>query len=350
MRTRLGRLTIGVAVLAAVVPWPPQLTVVLADRVYPIVQSTLTAQSNTTPVPLAEACAVAALISWLLWTRRCWRSTPRRRGRWLVGTGLVVSLVYLWFLAVWGHHYRAPALDGRLSGFDAARVTPAAVRNLADQAGREANRLHGPAHAAGFPGVSERPEALVASWHRVERQMGRPRPSVPSRLKRPWTSPYLKAVGVSGLLAPFFLETYLNPDLTPPERPAVLAHEWAHLSGFAREEDASFVGVLAALGADVSSRYSAWLLLVSEVAAQLHPVTRTLVLERLGEGPRRDLQAVAERQRTRVAWLDRAAWGIYDRALRSQGATQGVDGYGRVVYLLVGSGRMAQVAAEVPVW
>ena len=350
MRVRLGRVTIGAAVLAALIPWPPRLTAMIADRVYPSIQAALTSQSNTTLVPLAEACAFAGLGTWLLWTRRCWRSTPRRRGHWLAGTVVIGSVVYLWFLAVWGHHYRAPALEGRLSGFDASRVTPAAVRDLADQAVREANRLHGPAHAAGFPGATERPEALVASWHRVERQMGRPRPSVPSLPKRPWTSPYLKAVGVSGLLVPFFLETYLNPDLTPPERPAVLAHEWAHLSGFAREEDASFVGMLAALGADEPSQYSAWLLLVSEVAVQLHPVTRALVLERLGAGPRGDLQAVAARQGARVAWLDRAAWGVYDRALRSQGATQGVAGYGRVVYLLVGSGRMAQTAAEAPVW
>ena len=47
--------------------------------------------------------------------------------------------------------------------------------------------------------------------------------------------------------APFLLETLLNPDLTPPERPAVLAHEWAHLAGYAPEDDASFVGLLAAL-------------------------------------------------------------------------------------------------------
>jgi len=350
MRVRLGRVTIGAAVLAALTPWPPPLTAVLADRIYPSIQATLTSQSNTTLVPLSEACAIAGLGAWLLWTRRCWGSTPRRRGHWLAGTAVIGSVVYVWFLAVWGHHYRAPALDVRLSGFDASRVTPAAVRDLADQAVREANRLHGPAHAAGFPGTTERPEALVASWHRVERQMGRPRQTVPSLPKRPWTSPYLTAVGISGLLAPFFLETYLNPDLTPPERPAVLAHEWAHLSGFAREEDASFVGMLAALGADEPSQYSAWLLLVSEVTAQLHPVTRTMVLERLGEGPRRDLRAVAERQRARVAWLDRGAWGGYDRALRSQGATQGVAGYGRVVYLLLGSGRLTQTAMEAPGW
>src|SRR5690606_34933600 len=98
--------------------------------------------------------------------------------------------------------------------------------------------------------------------------------------------PYMRAVGVSGMLAPLFLETYLNPDLTGPERPYVLAHEWAHLSGFAPEDEASFVGMVAALGADVSSQYSAWLALVFDAASQLAADDRQAVLSTLADGPR----------------------------------------------------------------
>jgi hypothetical protein len=147
------------------------------------------------------------------------------------------------------------------------------------------------------------------------------------------------------MLAPFFLETYLNPDLTGPERPYVLAHEWAHLSGFAPEEDASFVGVLTALGADLPSQYSAWLFLVSEAAGRLQPVTRQLVVAALGPGPRADLDEIARRQASRVPWLDRASWVAYDRAIKSQGAEAGVAGYGRVIELLLGSGRLQRKAA-----
>jgi hypothetical protein len=150
----------------------------------------------------------------------------------------------------------------------------------------------------------------------------------------------MRAVGVSGMLAPFFLETYLNPDLTGPERPYVLAHEWAHLSGFAPEEDASFVGVLTALGADAPAQYSAWLFLVGEAGGRLQPVTRRLVLADLGQGPRADLEEIARRQALRVPWLDRASWVAYDRAIKSQGAEAGVAGYGRVIELLLGSGRL----------
>jgi hypothetical protein len=349
MRTSARGLTVAAAALAALVPWPPQVSLLLSHHLYPALQAFLTTLSNRTSVPVAEAVGGSALLVWLLWSRACWRAVPRRAGRWAVVCLVAASAVYLWFLLVWGHHYRAPALETTLAGFDATRVTPAAVRELTEVAVRQANRWHAEAHAVGFPAAAEVPPSLVASWHRVEVQLGRPRPSVPSTPKRPWMAPYFRAVGISGLLAPFFLETYLSPDLTPPERPAVLAHEWAHLSGYAREEDASFVGVLTAMGADVPSRYSAWLMLVTEGAASLHPVTRAMVLASLAEGPRRDLQAVADRQRARVAWLDRAAWSAYDRALRSQGATEGVAGYGRVVVLLIGSGRLSvQTERETP--
>ena len=121
----------------------------------------------------------------------------------------------------------------------------------------------------------------------------------------------------------------------------MLAHEWAHLSGYAPEEDASFVGLLAALRADVPSQYSAWLFLVSESAGRLHPVTGRLVIDALGPGPKADLAAIAERLRARVPWLDRASWVAYDRAIKSQGAEEGVAGYGRVIDLVLGSGPAA---------
>ena len=92
--------------------------------------------------------------------------------------------------------------------------------------------------------------------------------------------------------APFLLETLLNPDLTPPERPAVLAHEWAHLAGYAPEDDASFIGLLAALEADTPSRYSAWLRLFDTVVSQLPRDEQRSFVARLAPGPQADRQAI----------------------------------------------------------
>jgi hypothetical protein len=130
----------------------------------------------------------------------------------------------------------------------------------------------------------------------------------------------------------------INPDLTGPERPYVLAHEWAHLSGFAPEDDASFVGLLAALRAGPAAEYSAWLELAFTAVGQLQPVTQKVVLQNLADGPRRDQQAIYERVvGARIEVVDRAAWRTYDQMLKSQGVEEGVASYSRVVQLLLGA-------------
>jgi hypothetical protein len=221
--------------------------------------------------------------------------------------------------------------------YDASRITPEAVRALAEYSIDRANETHAAGHAAGFPSINASPQALVDALHQVEKELGRPRPTVIATPKWSVLSPFYRASGVSGQLGPFFLETLLNPDLTGPERPAVLAHEWAHLSGYAPESDASFVGLLAALRAGPAAEYSAWLDLVSESVNQLQPVTQRLVLQKLAQGPRDDQAAIRERLKALVRPVEQVAWSSYDRMLKSQGVEEGVKSYSRVIQLLIGT-------------
>jgi hypothetical protein len=312
-----------------------------ANGAYPVLQANLTASSNAAGLPLFDIALIvfsALLIGgWAWWITRARKQRSFRPiARGVAGTVAGAAVVYLWFLVAWGLNYARPPLESLLA-FDASRITPLAVRALAEHAVSEANRTHAAAHAAGFPAIAETPAVLVAALHDVERELGRPRPTVLGVPKRSLLSPFFRASGVSGMLAPFFLETLVNPDLTGPERPFVLAHEWAHLSGFAPESDASYVGFLAALRADPASQYSAWLALTSVAANELQPITRRLVLDKLGPGPRRDEQAIDERLKALVRPVARVAWTTYDRMLKSQGVEEGVQSYSRVVQLLLGT-------------
>jgi hypothetical protein len=337
-------ISIVVAALAVALGEAPEPAVRLyGESFYPRLQHTLTPISNRTTLPLFDVIwmgivlAVALLLA--LAVRRAWsRRSIRALGSTLATVVTIAASLYLWFALAWGYNYRRPGVEAALPRFRAERVTPEALRALATRAVLRANELHDDAHTQGFPAANDVPAALLDSLHVVERSLGRTLPTVPSVPKRPLTAPYMRAVGVSGMLAPLMLETYLNPDLTGPERPYVLAHEWAHLSGFAPEEDASFVGAVAALRADVPAQYSVWLSLVSDAAMRLPGPARREVLAPLAAGPRRDLDEIAERLRFRVPWLDRASWVAYDRAIKSQGAQAGVAGYGRVIELLLGSG------------
>ena len=158
----------------------------------------------------------------------------------------------------------------------------------------------------------------------------------------------LSRVGRERQLGPFFLETLLNPDLTGPERPAVLAHEWAHLSGYAPESDASFVGLLAALRAGPAAEYSAWLDLVSEVGEPTAAGDAAPRAREARAGPRDDQAAIRERLKALVRPVERVAWSTYDRMLKSQGVEEGVQSYSRVIQLLLGTDALKIPAAPSP--
>lgn len=333
---------IGVAAIAALFPpGPATVERFYARGLYPILQTNLTSLSNRAGMPLFDITLIVVLLialgGWIYWFRRARKERSIKPiGRGLFATLTAVSVFYLWFLAAWGFNYARTPIEAVVP-YDATRVTPLAVRLLAEHAVREANRTHAAAHAAGFPAIHDRPRALIDAVHQVERELGRPRPTSFASPKTSWLSPFFRASGVSGILAPFYLETLLNPDLTGPERPVVLAHEWAHLSGYAPESDASFVGYLAALRAGPAAEYSTWLELVSESVNQLQPVTQRLVLQKLELGPRQDQAAIRERLKTLVRPVERAAWSTYDQMLKSQGVAEGVQSYSRVIQLLLGA-------------
>ena len=344
---------IVIAATVALVP-PGVLTVerYYSRWLYPIVQANLTSLSNRSPVALFDvAIGVFILIALGIWTASIRRARKKQmvRSLWrgVVATLTLLAVVYLWFLAAWGLNYARPELEAQLS-YDASRITPQAVRALAELSVARANDTHAAGHAAGFAAIDDSPQILIDALHHVEKALGRPRPTIVATPKWSIFSPFYRASGVSGQLGPFFLETLLNPDLTGPERPAVLAHEWAHLAGYAPESDASFVGILAAMRAGPAGEYSAWLDLVSESVSQLQPVTQRLVLEKLAQGPRDDQQAIRERLKALVRPVERAAWSTYDQMLKSQGVEEGVQSYSRVVQLLIGTNALGIEPPQAP--
>lgn len=315
-----------------------------ADWFYPVLQAELTTWSNASAVSLFDVLvtmlSAAVIIAWARCLRAAWRErSPLRIARGVWRTMVFAAVLYLWFAVAWGLNYARTPLETAV-GYLPSRVTPASVRALADRATVEVNRGYASAHNDGFPAAGDVPPALVVALHDVERRLGRLRPTVPGRPKRTLLAAFFRSSGVDGMHAPFLLETLLNPDLTPPERPAVIAHEWAHLAGFAPEADASFVGLLAALRADAGSRYSAWLSLFELAVGQLPRADQRMLVGRLDPGPQADRRAISDRLQTRVEIVARASWDTYDQYLKSQGVDEGVESYSRVVQLLLGSGAL----------
>jgi hypothetical protein len=210
--------------------------------------------------------------------------------------------------------------------------------SLASAAVGQLNALHDRAHQMGWPVLPRVDPSLAASLHRTERDLGATATAAPGRPKVTLLDPYFRRAGVEGMTDPYFLETMVQSDVLPFERPFIVAHEWAHLAGFADESEANFVGWLTCVRASIPDRYSGWLFLYGELAGVVRPRDRGELSARLAPGPLADIQAIGHRlQRQLNPTVAAAGWRVYDRYLKVNRVEAGTASYANVVRLVLGS-------------
>ena len=342
MRRALWLVPPAIALAVAFVSLPPSWIEAQYSRgAYLALQRRLTTWTNAVPIATTDVQLLIAVVSAALATR-AWRR--RARGgpvgpavsRAIAGVTATASVIYLAFALMWGLNYGREPLRARLD-FDAGRVTPAAVAAFARARVERVNALHDEAHGAGWVEWEALPAVLGEGFERVQRELADVRPAVPGIPKRSILSVYFERAGVSGMTNPFALEVVVDRSQLPFERPFVAAHEWAHLAGYAREDEASFIGWLVCLHGPPAAEYSAELAALLSVLGSMPRADATAVVRAIGVGPRRDIQAIADRSARVWPWLHRPAWWLYDRYLRANRVEQGVRSYGAALELMVGT-------------
>jgi hypothetical protein len=344
MRRALWLVPPAIALAVAFVSPPPSWIETHYSRgVYLALERQLTTGTNAVPVATTDALLLIAAILVILavgaWIRRArGGSVGTALVRASVGVTTTASAIYLAFVLMWGFNYGREPLRARLD-FDRGRVTPDAVAAFARERVERVNALHGQAHAAGWPAWEALPAALGAGYERVQRELADVRPAVPGVPKRSILTFYFERAGVSGMTNPFALEVVVDRSQLPFERPFVAAHEWAHLAGYAREDEASFIGWLVCLQGPAGAQYSAELAALISALGSMPGSDTSAVVRTIGPGPRRDIRAVADRSERVWPWLRRPAWWLYDRYLRANRVEQGVQSYGAALELMVGTRR-----------
>lgn len=332
---------VGLALAAYLLQIPAEWVERVYTRgVYARAQPIVTGLSNRVPFALLDVLLVAALVVFVAacvsLVGRIRRTGVRPIGDFLLGLAAVAAVVYLAFLGVWGLNYRREPLARRLvlrmesPGADA-------IARLAADAGKQLNALHGRAHAEGFAPWNELRPTLDKPFTRVQAWLApnvHPRSGVP---KSSLLSYYFDRSGVSGMTDPFFLEVLVDRELLPFERPFVLAHEWAHLAGYADEAEANYVGWLTCANAGAPAAYSGWMYLYAQALAAVPRADRLELVRLLAPGPRQDLTAIAERARRIHPALQSVSWRVYDRYLKANRVGEGIASYDRALVLVLGS-------------
>ena len=318
-------LVFGLALVAALAPLPPAaIERWYSAGLFPFLQRALTSISNLVPLSLFDVLWIGAVAAAVVVARRRILASGWGRGaaRFAIDLVKAAAVVYLLFLFAWGLNYRRVPMYEKVV-YEPSRITPEAHLALGEWAVSELNAQYAGAHAGPIS-----IEELRASFDSALATLGA-RPIVHGRPKDTLLGWYFHKAAIAGMTDPFLLETMLAPDLLDVERPFVIAHEWAHLAGYADESEANFVAWIACRRGNASARYSAALMTLGYAQGARK--------DSLDIGPKIDLIAIQLRYRRTSGTLRFAARESYDKYLKANRVEQGVESYDAVVQLILGT-------------
>ncbi|MES2266347.1 MAG: DUF3810 domain-containing protein [Bacteroidota bacterium] len=149
----------------------------------------------------------------------------------------------------------------------------------------------------------------------------------------------LNYIGTSGYYNPFTSEAQMNYQMPVFNRPFVASHEMSHQMGYGPEDEANFVGFMAATGSkDRLLRYSAYNLAVNEFMHTMR-YTDTVVFKQLKT--RINPQVLADFKEERLYWqsyqnkINTITSVFYDNFLKANNQPQGLDTYNRMILLVM---------------
>jgi hypothetical protein len=309
------------------------------------------------PFPAAEVLLAGGVAGYLFLAARACLQLVRRRRRLrnaLGGAALRVAadagLVATLFYVLWGFNYARPPLGERLGLPAGTGADTTEIAALARQEIRATNAAYLAIHGvpdAGVPtSIEESPSVLrrglEEGWRGAVEELDLPASLALARgpVKRFVPDDFPSHVGISGFYFPWTGEAVVDAGEPALLLPFDMQHEKAHQRGAAPENEASFLGWMAATRSpDPYVAYAghamAQLTFVGILARQDRPAARALVAYRL-PGVERDIRDYADYlQRVEVRVAAEASRTMNNAYLRANQVPGGIASYGRVARLLV---------------
>lgn len=324
---------------------PVRTDALYSQGLFPLVRAALAACSRPFPMSVAELLLVATVAvvglrvaRGLAGLARGTRGAANLAAHAAAQTLAAAGVAALVFQLAWGlNHARLPfAAHAGLTvrAFGTAELA-GAVRHLAAEASEE-RALLGAGDFRLRSGVVE--PRLAAAWDAVAERY----PVLagdPPRVRLALLSPLLSRCGLTGIYCPFTAEAHVNGELPPTSLFFTACHEIAHERGFAREDEANFLGYLVCRASDDAAvRYSgslnAFVHALNELA-RVDPPRARAAIAALPEPVRCDLGLVRSFWDERRSMMTAVAEHTNHTFLKAQGRPEGRASYGRMAHLLV---------------
>lgn len=150
-------------------------------------------------------------------------------------------------------------------------------------------------------------------------------------------TPLINYMATSGYFNPFTGEAQVNYQMPLVNTPVTACHEMAHQMGFAREDEANFIGFLAAKQSpDQLTRYSAYYMAMQEFMRQIRrrdTVAFKELKKEISQPVKSDLKADRSYWEHYENQISEVTSIFYDNFLKANNQPQGLLTYNRMIYL-----------------
>lgn len=298
------------------------------------------------PVPVSEWLAAGLAVGWLVWfLRRLLRSDWAGLGRGLCRLVCMVCAAAFLFVALFGVHHTAPALEEQL-GLAVGQYSTDQLAALMERSVEQVNRLatqvpRDQEGACDFGSFRELARLVADAYAELaEEYPVYDRPAA-GRVKRSLIGGRVMSyVSLAGYYCPWTGESVVSADVVDSHIPFNIAHEAAHGLGIGQEAACNFSAWLVCREqADPRLAYSGWLCAFVYVNNALYAADRES-WERCYAGlcsqARLDLQLHSESlARFRDSAAQKLGSQANDALIRATGQPEGLRSYGRMVDLML---------------
>ena len=318
-----------------------------AEHVYPVLVNTIGRGMSYAPVSVVEILLYLLILYILIsLVIGAWRIMEHTRGfgesllkgfLWLVRTAGVLAMIFMLF---GGTNYSRETF-AQAAGMDVQTPAREELVSFCNTAIEHVNEL-APQMKRDVDGCMVAESTYKTDAPAAMAALGEEFPALSGyypNVKDVFVDAILSYQDTTGFYSPFTIEANINGDMPDYDIPFIACHELSHLKGFMREDEANFIGWLAAVKADKAyMNYSGWLvgfIYAGNALAKYDMETYTQLHAKLDRRVRDDLAygtAYWKQYEGPVAEIHEQ---VNDAYLKINHQSDGVESYGRMVELML---------------
>jgi hypothetical protein len=325
--------------------FPQQTEYLYSLHIYPILTQIISPITGFFPFAVVEICLYVLILLCLVFIIRGIINIKSFRlimiVSFIIKIAGTLALMYFIFTIMWGLNYNRLPLEQSLS-YKSGVVTKTELAAMLTSELSEINAIcpklqYDDKHHSYYAGGIFKMEAQTNDgFARIAQQNGLFN-KVSVRPKAVIASYLMSYTGIEGISIPFTYEPCVNTTGPQFMWPTNMAHEAAHIKGFAREDEANFLSYLAnSQNNDIYFRYSAHMfayIYLSDALAQTDSELFTQIASKLDTSAAYDFDYYNQYVNRFAGPVQNISQDINNTYLKSQGQ-QGVISYGYVVQLL----------------